>query len=82
MLTEVDLGVNIDLINPDTYAIDHNGKFSTIFIFCLKLIHPLLEKDYVILYHVLMTVNIWKSDMWTAVWEMKLKAIFAIMNTS
>lgn len=24
MLTEVDLGVNIDLINPDTYAIDHN----------------------------------------------------------
>ena len=58
MLTEVDLGVNIDLINPDTYAIDHNGKFSTIFIFCLKQIHPLLEKDYVILFHVLMTVNI------------------------
>lgn len=24
MLTEVDLGVNIDLIDPDTYAIDHN----------------------------------------------------------
>ena len=27
MLTEVDLGVNIDLIDPDTYALDPNGKF-------------------------------------------------------
>ena len=26
MLTEVDLGVNIDLIDPDTYALDPNGK--------------------------------------------------------
>lgn len=26
MLTEVDLGVNIDLIDPDTYAVDHNGE--------------------------------------------------------
>lgn len=26
MLTEVDLGVNIDLIDPDTYAIDHNAS--------------------------------------------------------
>jgi len=27
MLTEVDLGVNIDLIDPDTYALDPNGKY-------------------------------------------------------
>ena len=27
MLTEVDLGVNIDLIDPDTYALDPNGRF-------------------------------------------------------
>ena len=26
MLTEVDLGVNIDLIDPDTYALDPNGR--------------------------------------------------------
>lgn len=26
LLTEVDLGVNIDLIDPGTYAIDPNGK--------------------------------------------------------
>ena len=26
MLTEIDLGVNIDLIDPDTYALDPNGK--------------------------------------------------------
>ena len=26
MLTEVDLGVNIDLIDPDTYALDPNGE--------------------------------------------------------
>lgn len=26
MLTEVDLGVNIDLIDPGTYALDPNGK--------------------------------------------------------
>ena len=26
MLTEVDLGVNIDLIDPDTYAVDQNGE--------------------------------------------------------
>ena len=26
MLTEVDLGVNIDLIDPDTYALDSNGE--------------------------------------------------------
>ena len=26
MLTEVDLGVNIDLIDPDTYALNPNGK--------------------------------------------------------
>lgn len=29
MLTEVDLGVNIDLIDPDTYALDPNGEFYT-----------------------------------------------------
>lgn len=28
MLTEVDLGVNIDLIDPDTYALDPNGEIS------------------------------------------------------
>ena len=28
LLTEHDLGVVIDLINPDTYKIDHNGKLS------------------------------------------------------
>ena len=33
MLTEVDLGVNIDLIDPDTYAIDPNGKFLSHFCF-------------------------------------------------
>ena len=27
MLTEVDLGVNIDLIDPDTYALDPNGEY-------------------------------------------------------
>ena len=29
MLTEVDLGVNIDLIDPDTYALDPNGEYFT-----------------------------------------------------
>ena len=32
MLTEVDLGVNIDLIDPDTYALDPNGKYLINFI--------------------------------------------------
>ena len=32
MLTEVDLGVNIDLIDPDTYALDPNGKIRFIII--------------------------------------------------
>ena len=27
LLTEADLGVPIDLINPDTYTTDPNGKF-------------------------------------------------------
>ena len=29
-----------------------------------------------------MTVNIWKSCMWTADKEINMKAIFAVMNTS
>ena len=42
MLTEVDLGVNIDLIDPDTYAVDQNGeawvkcKFDLYTTFCFK----------------------------------------------
>lgn len=31
MLTEVDLGVNIDLIDPDTYALDPNGTCKLFF---------------------------------------------------
>ena len=27
LLTEHDLGVTIDLINPDAYAVNSNGKF-------------------------------------------------------
>ena len=30
LLAEHDLGVTIDLINPDTYRIDPNGKFTTL----------------------------------------------------
>ena len=33
MLTEVDLGVNIDLIDPDTYALDPNSKTQTVLVF-------------------------------------------------
>ena len=29
-----------------------------------------------------MTVNIWNSDMWTAVEEMNMEAILAVMNTT
>ena len=32
LLTEHDLGVPIDLINPDTYLIDHNGQYLPLFI--------------------------------------------------
>lgn len=33
LLTEHDLGVPIDLINPDTYLIDHNGQYLPLFIY-------------------------------------------------
>jgi len=34
LLTEHDLGVPIDLINPDTYLIDHNGQYIPALIHC------------------------------------------------
>lgn len=38
LLTEVDLGVNIDLIDPDTYAINQDGTVFLFFLFRLRYI--------------------------------------------